>query len=213
MTNLRKTSLPLTMLLSVSVALCNNPFPTTQSCSYDEIGNMFTHCFGLEKPLTAEEQEAQEKKKEIEISASEKRSLPFTLLSKNEERNNEKRESNPLLKTALEDLEFFYAPGREYNDTLFAQLNHTQSAFGRTVLAKILSTPQIDTNILQGRQNLIQELINNPALFNQLEKMIEEIKNGEDNILSFWKNEPQLARKAIASKYFRKSKLKFSGDK
>ena len=177
--------------------------------SYREIGDMYMRSFGLDERDEQSSDEVKEGKfQPLQLTANEKRELVFTLLAQNEECNDDTIENNKLLRTALEDLEIFYAPGRDYPETVFAHLNNTRTVFGEVVLAKIIGNPQIDVESLQNRQAFIKELIEDESLFNELDGLMRKVHKAEDNILSFWKKESVPTKKAIDSLYFGKRGLK-----
>jgi len=171
---------------------------------------MYMRSFGLDERDEQSSDEVEEGKfQPLQLTANEKRELVFTLLAQNEERNNDDTiENNKLLRTALEDLEIFYAPGRDYPETVFAHLNNTRTVFGEAVLAKIIGNPQADVELLQNRQAFIKELIEDESLFNELDGLMYKVHKAEDNILSFWKKESAPTQKAIDSLYFGKRGLK-----
>jgi len=179
-----------------------------KKCSYREVGDMYMRSFGLdsetESPTKQDEDDS--KFQPLQLTTNEKRSLTFNLLARHEEK--QAQQSDKLLKTALADLEFFYAPGRNYDSTLFAHLNHTRTVFGEAVLGKILANPTVDQELLSMRQEFIKELIDNESLFNELDAIISQVHDAEENILSFWKEETDVTKKAIKSLYFGKKLLK-----
>jgi len=192
------------------VTYCDNKI-LGKKCSYREIGDMYMRSFGLEKESEQVSQIGEEGKdgkiKPLQLSAKERRSLTFNLLARREECFTQSIKSDELLRMALEDLEVFYAPGRNYDSTLFAHLNHTRTVFGEVVLCKLLANPEVDSDVLRSRQVFIQELINNEDLFQELEVLVAQVCSAEENILSFWKEENQVTKKVIDKLYFGKKLL------
>lgn len=209
-----KTVLTLAVLIlalgCTTSAYCDHSSAFGTKCGYREIGDMYMCSFGLDKESAqvpqAEDEVKDGKIKPLQLSPNEKRSLTFNLLARQEEE--ETRKSDKLLRTALEDLEVFYAPGRNYESTLFAHLNHTRTVFGEAVLGKILANPTIDQDVLRRRQAFIKELLENELLFNELDQLVSTIREAEENILSFWKNETSVTKSAIEKLYFGKKLLK-----
>jgi len=178
--------------------------------SYRGIGDMYIRSFGLEKDADLNEESlgvevANHKFQPIQLTINEKRTLTFNLLARREGRL--KKQDNELLNNALEDLEIFYASGRDTN-SLFDHFNNTRMIFGEAVFGKILANPTTDQDLLRDRQAFIKELVQNEVLFNKLDLLVSRVQESEEDILSFWKEENSVAQKAIQSLYFTNRFLK-----
>jgi len=90
-----------------------------------------------------------------------------------------------LAEGTIRDLKLFSAQGD--SKPLFDTLDNTQTTFGKIQLQKILLEPCSDIFLLEQRQLIIKNLIDNEPLLNEITTQLEKIKNVEPMFFWFWK--------------------------
>lgn len=151
------------------------------------------------------EEKSQEKKDENqkitlqvrELSEREQREIVFDLVSKIPAND---AEATFIDQTLLKNLEIFCG-GEDATQNLFNTIKRTKTVAGEAGLAKIISSPIFDTNLLKNRQVIVQELLTNPALFEEFEAIFDEIKKAEPIFLSYWEKEISTNEELISKVY------------
>lgn len=190
--------------------------PLTGPMTYTEIGDQLISAHGVieqkpTKPMTYEEKEKQEKEVKLEIaplSQVDRQKIVFGALAESPDTfitpDTQKEYIYQAQRLLVSDLELFCSRDEQNRgNTLFAAIDNTKTVFGQAALANILAHPTDDVAVLQGRQELIKELINNPELFNELEKLILQVKKEESNIFSFWQEPNKATRDLFDTLYFK----------
>lgn len=95
----------------------------------------------------------------------------------------------------------------ERDKHLFAILNRTETVFGEAVLAHMLGNPISDIDELRARQAFIKLLVEDDALFNELQALVVRVKEKQDDILFNWRSIDDSARQVLADQYFTNSYL------
>jgi hypothetical protein len=95
----------------------------------------------------------------------------------------------PSISTLAKDLELFVGQGANPHKHVLEKISHTRTTFGHAKLAHMLANPLTDINQLQKRQNLIKKLLDDQELFDQIEKLLQQIQQTENNFFSYWKTE------------------------
>lgn len=79
-------------------------------------------------------------------------------------------------------------------------VDRTQTIFGRVNLYGMLALPTCDATELLHKQTVVKELLAHPELMEGLQKELITCKSVENNLLTFWMNDP--FRQVTARKYF-----------
>ncbi len=79
------------------------------------------------------------------------------------------------------------------------KIDRTICQMGKPVLYFLLTQPTTDGAIIKKRQSIIKELVDDKVLFDKLENDFLALKDVENNLLSFWTNDP--FRQAIERNY------------
>ena len=201
-------------ILSPSILLAADPKKIKAGpITYQEIGDAYISSFGIIEQEKPKEQLLDEKgKKKLNLaipvlSEHEKRHLVFEILS-NEEAKHPITTANYLIDNALritlKDLDVYYGSGENPRETLMSKINNTQTMFGDVQLAYLLAHPVVDNNLLQKRQALIKELVENEGLAEQLELLLQEVKRSESGFLSFWNLEDPVTQEFFQKLYWSK---------
>ena len=106
------------------------------------------------------------------------RKIVFNLFNQVENKKQDKRsyinpEAGSLL-TLMNDLDIIH---------LFSKINRTLTFCGETTLLNMLANPLLNKKDLLPRQQFIQKLVANEALFNLIQKIVQQFKTVEANIL------------------------------
>lgn len=67
-------------------------------------------------------------------------------------------------------------------DALFDEINRAQTWMGQSVLYRSLARPTHDARLLQKKQEVLHELAANPALFERLDRFVQEMVPGEESL-------------------------------
>jgi antitoxin component of RelBE/YafQ-DinJ toxin-antitoxin module len=143
------------------------------------------------------------------LSEQEQSALIFSILSKNDSNIDDATPCfmHQAMRNCMGDLEFFGSHASSSDNYLFAKLDHTSSLVGQAVLAKMVMTPSTDVDCLLKRQALIKALLEDEHLFDQVQALINEMKQSESSILSFWVEEESATKADINQFYFSKKRL------
>ncbi len=98
-----------------------------------------------------------------------------------------------------EDLCIFYTPNKKAK-SLISIIDRTRTELGKTMLSSMLVQPITDSTVLRKRQQLLKELINNPDLLAQLDKVLQTFAQNENFLMSFWGQDP--LRQAVKRNYY-----------
>ena len=93
----------------------------------------------------------------------------------------------------------------ERNQHLFAKLNRAETVFGEAVLAHMLGNPTSDIAELRARQAFVKLLVEDDALFNELQTLVVRVKEKQDDILFNWRILDDAARQALTDQYLTNS--------
>ena len=102
--------------------------------------------------------------------------------------DNLKRSSIKIHSNLYQDLEIFSSYTQKSEDTIYDQINHTQTNLGNHYLKEILKNPTRNQSILLQRQKKIQNLLQNPLKFEKVQSLLKELKELEKGGLWFWKD-------------------------
>lgn len=102
----------------------------------------------------------------------------------------------------IKDLDILCGQGEDRTQHIIGKINHTQTIFGELALAHMLCNPTGDVASLKSRQNLIKELVENPALMQELDQIVKNVKKSESDILSFWCEDNKPTKALINSLFF-----------
>jgi len=102
------------------------------------------------------------------------------------------------------DLDLFSSGGDR--SSVFSKLDKTETMHGKTALKGILRNPLFNTQDLTERQEAIKELIENPLLFEEINRELQQFRMGETELNSFQEPEDPI-RKAALDEFFFKSTL------
>jgi hypothetical protein len=180
------------------------PSVKSLSLGYKEIGNLYLPSLGLSDSRDNEviDKDAPVNFELVALSARDKREIVYNLLSQT-------NAQDPAIATLLKDLEVFVGQGKNAQAHIFNTINNTKTIFGEVVLSSILANPITDIDVLNRRQMLVRELVENERLFQAVDSLVEKIKNAEEGFLSFWKDETGPNNDFIQKRlYFNKERLK-----
>lgn len=93
----------------------------------------------------------------------------------------------------------------ERNQHLFAKLNRAETVFGEAVLAHMLGNPTSDIGELHARQAFVKLLVEDDALFNELQTLVVRVKEKQEDILFNWRALDDAARQALTDQYLTNS--------
>jgi len=71
-------------------------------------------------------------------------------------------------------------------------LDKTETAAGSAVLSALLSNPVSDLSVIKKRQTIVQFLLENDAIFNELDRLLKGVKEGQNSLLNCWNEEANL---------------------
>ena len=184
-----------------------------QSVCMETIGSMHLQSFGLTSTQTTSQVEIKDPKKALTLSLSEaeQRRLVYKLCAQQEKKSGiNPTTDDESLKNLLTDLEIFVSKGEHPEETVFNRTigSYTHTIFGQAMAAKMLATIEPSSTKLLERQVFINELATNDQLFNEVDTIMQTLKGSEAKLLSFWQEEPKLAKKLISQLFFNKSPLK-----
>jgi DNA mismatch repair ATPase MutS len=104
------------------------------------------------------------------------------------------------------DLNFFCGQ-KDLTSFLADKIDRSNTIFGTVTLYNWLAQPQVETQVINDRQEVIRELVNNPHLLETLVHELQEFKKIQSILLSFWTNDP--FKQAAQRKYFNYSPKAF----
>lgn len=111
--------------------------------------------------------------------------------------------SDVINTTTCSDIELLCGDDPEnLSHHLLSCVDHTLTTVGNIQLQKMLFTPLHDIKQLKNRQQIIKELINNEQLFNQVEQLLQNLKETEDELASFWKYQNAALTPLFQGTYF-----------
>lgn len=85
---------------------------------------------------------------------------------------------------------------------LLSCVDHTLTTVGNIQLQKMLLTPLHDIKQLKNRQRIIKELVSNKQLFDQIEQLLQNLKETEDELAPFWKYQNASLKQLFQGTYF-----------
>ena len=127
-------------------------------------------------------------KSQLNLPVDVRRRLIFTLLSQYED-------ANPVLQTTVldekswQDLELLCGPKSLPSFYLASQIDRAVTEVGRANLYRKIVQPIVNQQQLENQQAVVRELVNNKALFNELNTKLSELVTPENMLLSFWDTE------------------------
>lgn len=187
--------------------------------TYQEIGDSYINSFGvIEAQPKADASHATDKKdkKKLDLSIPvlsehEKRQHIFGLQARNEKQEAGDSLTNEALRVTLNDLDVYYGSGRDQQKTLMNELG-CATFFGEAELAYLLAHPSADIQILQKRQALVKELVENEQLFNSLSAILENAKKAESGFFSYWQTTDPVSEQLFKDLYFARAGFKNLND-
>lgn len=102
----------------------------------------------------------------------------------------------------FEDLEIFISYNHDINDTVYKEINHTMTKLGDHYYQQLLSNPTKDTNILLNRQQKIKSLLENPQKHQKIMKLLDQLKQYQNDGLWIWKEQSQEFKQIFQMLYF-----------
>lgn len=178
----------------------NNFSESADTKAYRVIGDSYLRSFGIHDSGDNLDDEAA--LTIVEMDKYEKLRLLFSLLATGKSCSN--YEMDVRVGTLLEDLEVLYGQGDDHSAHIFSKINYTNTVFGEIMLAHMLAHPLVDISTLQKRQALVRELIENEQLFNELDRKLNQLKQAEPAIFSFWGEENPVSDALVNKLYFNK---------
>lgn len=88
------------------------------------------------------------------------------------------------------------------NQSLLHTINNTDTVFGTIALAKQLAEPTYNIPLLNNIQTIIQELLNNTALTNEIQKQLDIIKETEPYLFSYFQENNAINEELINKVYW-----------
>jgi hypothetical protein len=174
------------------------------STTFKQVEDLYLKSFAFEqqeKITSNQELEKQNQKLVLQIkqlSEGEKRKIAFDLFSKNFKLP---QDLTQLDATFIKKMEIFCG-GEQPQAHLFNIINKTQTVFGEAALAAIVSHPTHNEKILKDRQNSIQVLLEDKKLCNEIETFLNQIKESEQSVLSYWQEEHPANHELYKRVYF-----------
>lgn len=200
-------SLALTLLFSQPLFGKKNSYdgPIT----FKEVGDMVIASHGVVEE-TPEIEETDPKatvnlKEVAQLTDQQKRERIYRILESTEKPGNVSDADGlryDAMRAMLKDLDIFIGTGKSTKENLLTIINRTETLFGEAALAKMMSAPLTDIKQLRNRQALIQELVTNEKLFNKLSDILENVKDKENEILSFWQEDDKITQKVLQRLFF-----------
>lgn len=114
-----------------------------------------------------------------------------------------------LSTTVFTDLEFFEGSKYDLENTLFQHLNQTHTKLSKSHLKHILSNPTTNVDVLESRQKITVALNNDSELVTSIKSKYDMLKNTEDDLLWFWKDQNDELKEMLNMVYFSNRFLKF----
>lgn len=124
------------------------------------------------------------------------------------------KEQTDALVTLMRDLEVHCGEGHHPEVNIASLVDRTCSASGATVLRKMLSSPiaYADNKKFANRQDLIKQLVDDPALFDAVDSLCASWAGNEDRMLSNWQKLDDVGNDTLNHCYFSNSMLKGCND-
>lgn len=101
----------------------------------------------------------------------------------------------------LKKMEIF-AGDENTSNHLFGKIAHTQTIAGEALLTRILTQPTYDINTLEKRKKIVQELVQNPNLLEQLDTVLQKVKNIEHFLYAYFQKEHPVNEELYKKVYF-----------
>jgi hypothetical protein len=110
---------------------------------------------------------------------------------------------NLVEQQAWQDLELF--------PSVFSVIDRTVTVFGKSELGAMLAGEKQITDIaeLERRQQVVKALVQNPSLFNALEKVLGYFKKAEESFLIFFLEQNSARQRILSSFYFDRNIVNF----
>jgi hypothetical protein len=108
-----------------------------------------------------------------------------------------------IKEAVFQDLEVFSGRDSSENYLLKNIENKCSTSMGKSQLQKLFFNPTTDVNKLRERQELLKLLIENEELFENIEKVLNNISQSENGMLSFWKETDEVTQKLFDDQYFK----------
>ena len=131
-----------------------------------------------------------------------KRRTCFLMLNRFFQKQNDKKDIVAIDGISFKDLNIFSGQTDELH-YLAKILDRTCSIFGRIWLYGMLALPTFNKEEFLKKQAIVKELVDNTELRNALQKELVRLESVENNVLSFWLNDP--LRNATNRKFFKLS--------
>ncbi len=102
-----------------------------------------------------------------------------------------------------QDLEVFVSYNHDINDTVYKKINYTKTQLGNHYLQQLLLNPTKNVEQLKKRQQFIKSLIENPEKQNNVNDLLEKIKESQNDGLWTWKEKSPEFNQLFEILYFK----------
>lgn len=143
----------------------------------------------------------------IKPSDDDRRQLVYQICIKDEQKRGfNAGKDDQSLKTVLEDLDVYFGCGQDSQETIFNRLfdGRLVTMFGEAMATKRLAKLEVDPEKLARHQDLIALFGSNDVLSAKVDTLLQQVKESETNMLSFWQEEHPLVKELIKGLYFGK---------
>ncbi len=171
-------SLPLQTAYAIEKA---TKLEQTNSVTYRNIAKQYLPNFGsLETALMREQMGI------AELDEYEKRQIVLEIFQRHAVTEN-RADNKILTRNAWEDLNLFKSASDDESINTISIINNTRTIMGEVKLSQMLTNPTTDISVLKNRQAMLKELIENETLADNLDVMLQDLKDVEEPVLSFWR--------------------------
>jgi len=159
---------------------------------YETIEAINLHAFKQETPVqntfaTYTEQLKTTLARQKHLSDYQRRRLAFSIF-KNYEKQHPITNNQIIDETTWHDLNLFAGSAAHPTSYIGNKINYAETELGAVRLLGMLANPTADISALRKQQNVVNELIDNEDLFNKINTALQELKQHE-NMLFSWFNE------------------------
>lgn len=171
-------SLPLQTAYAIQKA---SQLEQISSVTYRNIAKQYLPNFGsLEAALMREQMGV------AKLDEYEKRQVVLEIFQKHAVTEN-RADNQILTRNAWKDLNLFQSVSDDESINTISIINNTRTIMGEVKLAQMLTNPTTDISVLKNRQAMLKELIENETLADDLDIMLQDLKDVEEPVLSFWR--------------------------
>jgi len=156
----------------------------------------------------------------VTLSPIRQKELLFNLFSKNGKLTATEKS---LEDYSLQELNLIIGSDLSRKMSLYQSIDRTETTAGSALLSTMLSAPISDVAVIQKRQRLIKFLLDNENIFDYLNSLIKEVKEGQDSLFNCWNSEAELdenlrnlfysPKELIGASFFNKSPKKLQLDR